>query len=75
VKPYTQTTIDPDFSNALTNILEEQLNPEQPNAVWVSGITSIWTFDGFVYLTSIIDLFSRKIISWFLVEPWKRNMS
>ena len=24
----------------------------------------IWTFDGFVYLTSIIDLYSRKIIAW-----------
>lgn len=66
VKSYTQTTIDPDFSKALTNILDKQFNPEQPNAVWVSDITYIWTFDGFVYLTSIMDLFSRKIISWVL---------
>lgn len=66
VKPYTQTTIDPEFSNSLKNILDEQFNPEEPNAVWVSDITYIWTFDGFVYLTSIMDLFSRKIISWVL---------
>lgn len=66
VKPYIQTTIDPEFSNSLKNILDEQFNPEEPNAVWVSDITYIWTFEGFVYLTSIMDLFSRKIISWVL---------
>ena len=68
IKPYTRTTIDSDFSRELHNILNEQFNPEQPDAVWVSDITYIWTFDGFVYLTSIMDLYSRKIIAWVLSE-------
>ena len=35
------------------------------NQIWVSDITYIKTkFDGFVYLASIMDLFSRKIIAW-----------
>lgn len=68
VKPYTKTTIDSDFSKELKNILNEQFNPEQPDAVWVSDITYIWTFDGFVYLTSIMDLYSRKIIAWVLSQ-------
>lgn len=46
--------------------MNEQFNPDRPNAVWCSDITYIWTIDGFVYLTSIIDLFSRKIIAWTL---------
>jgi transposase InsO family protein len=66
VKPWTITTIDSDFSNELQNILDEQFNPDRPNAVWCSDITYIWTMDGFVYLTSIMDLYSRKIISWTL---------
>lgn len=53
VKPYAQTIIDSDFSKELHNILQEQFNPEQPDTVWVSDITYIWTFEGFVYLTSI----------------------
>ena len=66
VKPWTITTIDSDFSNELQNILDEQFTPDRPNAVWCSDITYIWTTDGFVYLTSIMDLFSRKIIAWTL---------
>ena len=58
VKPWTITTIDFDFNNELQNILNEQFNPDRPNAVWCSDITYILTNKGFVYLTSIIDLFS-----------------
>ena len=66
IKPYTVTTIDSDFSTELKNILNEEFNPIEPNAVWCSDITYIWTYEGFVYLTSIMDLFSRKIIAWVL---------
>ena len=68
IKPYTITTINSDFSKDLNNILDENFNPDIPDAVWCSDITYIWTCDGFVYLTSIMDLFSRKIIAWVLSE-------
>lgn len=63
VRLYIQTTIDSDFSQKLKNILNEEFNPAKPDAVWCSDITYIWNFEGFVYLTSIMDLYSRKIIS------------
>lgn len=68
VKPYIQTTIDSDFSQKLKNILNEDFNPAHPDAAWCSYINYIWTFKGFVYLTSVIDLYSGKIISWVLSE-------
>lgn len=66
VKRYMITTKDSYFSNELQNILDENFNPERPNAMWCNDITYIWSIDGFVYLTSIMDLFSRKIIAWTL---------
>jgi len=75
VKPYTVTTIDSDFSIELTNILNEEFNPAEPNAVWCSDITYIWTFEGFVYLTSIMDLYSRKIISWVISTTLEASRS
>lgn len=68
VRPYTRTTIDPDFDKRLKNILSRDFNPKAPNTVWVTDITYIHTISGFVYLTSVMDLFSRKIIGWQVSE-------
>lgn len=56
------------LNDKLHNILEQQFNPERPDAVWCTDITYIWTGKGFVYLSSIMDLFSRKIIAWKLSD-------
>ncbi len=68
VTPYRQTTIDPDFDNELKNILNRDFQPKAPNTVWVTDITYIYTMSGFVYLTSVMDLFSRKIVGWQLSD-------
>ena len=68
IKPWTTTTRDSDFSSELHNILDEQFNPERPNAVWCTDITYIWTQEGFVYLNCVMDLFARKIIAWTLSD-------
>ena len=64
VKPYTITTHSEDFSDKLQNILGRDFSPKAPNAVWCTDITYIPTKKGFVYLSCIMDLFSRRIISW-----------
>lgn len=67
-KPWIATTKDSDFSSELHNILNEQFNPERPNAVWCTDITYVWTNDGFVYLNCVMDLFAGKIIAWTLAD-------
>lgn len=66
IKHWTQTTRNSDYSVELKNILDREFNPEKPNAVWCTDITYIWTWEGFVYLSSVMDLYSRKIIAWVL---------
>jgi len=56
------------LSNRLSNILKEKFDPEEPDAVWRSDIAYIWTYEGFIYLTSIIYLYARKIVSWVLSD-------
>ena len=36
----------------------------RPNQVWATGITYIPMKKGFMYLTAIIDLYSRKVMNW-----------
>ena len=43
-----------------------KFNPDRPNAVWCTDITYVYTHQGFAYLTSVMDLYSRKIIAWVL---------
>ena len=64
VKPYTVTTISKDFSDNLKNVLKREFDPNEPNAVWCTDITYLWTDEGFLYLSCIMDLFSRRIIAW-----------
>ncbi len=67
-KRSVKTTVQPDFSKKLGDLLKERSDPEEPNAVWRSDITCIWTHAGFVYLTSMMDLHSREIMSWALSD-------
>lgn len=48
------------------NVLDRNFIVADPSKVWVSDITYIQTKEGFLYLTTIIDLYDRKIIGWSL---------
>ena len=46
------------------NLLERQFDVEQPNQVFASDITYVWTQEGWLYLAVVIDLYSRKVVGW-----------
>jgi putative transposase len=50
------------------NVLNRQFLQNQPSKAWVSDITYIHTKEGFLYLTTIMDLYDRKIIGWSLSD-------
>ena len=50
------------------NLLNQNFNAARPNEKWVSDITYIWTDEGWLYLSTVMDLYSRKLIGWSLSE-------
>ena len=50
------------------NHLERNFTVDAPSKAWVSDITYIHTKEQFLYLTSIIDLYDRKVIGWSLSD-------
>lgn len=46
------------------NRLERQFNVSEPNKVWGTDITYIRTYEGWLYLAVVLDLFSRQVIGW-----------
>ncbi|WP_092270516.1 IS3 family transposase [Pseudomonas prosekii] len=49
---------------ASPNLLKRQFDVREPNKVWVTDITYIRTYEGWLYLAVVLDLFSRQIIGW-----------
>lgn len=64
LKPFKKTT-DSDHDEPIApNLLNRQFEVSEPNQVWVGDITYIRTWEGWVYLAVVIDLFSRKVVGW-----------
>lgn len=55
----------PDYGKlSAPNMLNRQFNPEKINTYWSGDITYIRTSQGWLYLAIVMDLYSRKVISW-----------
>jgi len=44
------------------DLLERNFSVGEPNRVWVTDITYIWTWEGWMYLSIVLDLYSRGIV-------------
>jgi putative transposase len=46
------------------NRLQREFTVEHPDQIWVTDITYIRTHEGWLYLTVVIDLYSRAVVGW-----------
>ena len=56
------------------NKLQREFTVERPDAAWVTDITYIRTWQGWLYLAVIVDLYSRKIIGWSMKPTLAREI-
>jgi transposase InsO family protein len=71
-KPYRVQTTDSNHDNPVApNLLEQDFRVERPNQVWVSDITYIPTEEGWLYLASTMELFSRAVVGWSMSSSLK----
>jgi putative transposase len=62
------------IANVAENILDRNFNPAEPNRRWVSDITYIRTYEGFLYVATVLDLFSRRIVGWSMDKHIDRHL-
>jgi putative transposase len=48
------------------NLLARDFTTSEPNRAWASDITYVWTWQGWLYLAVVLDLYSRRIVGWAL---------
>ncbi|MDA2241146.1 IS3 family transposase [Bacillus cereus group sp. Bc222] len=64
VKKHKATTNSKHSYPIHDNVLNRQFKVEKPNQVWVADITYVSTKEGWLYIASLMDLYSRKIVGW-----------
>ena len=58
------TTRADDGADRPADLVERDFAVEAPNRLWVSDLTYVATWRGFVYVAFVIDAFARRIVGW-----------
>ncbi len=64
VRKYKQTTNSKHSLPVSENLLNQDFSATHPNQKWVTDITYCRTAEGWLYLASVLDLCTRKIVGW-----------
>jgi putative transposase len=59
---------------AVENVLNRDFAPDAPNKVWVTDITYIRTYEGWLFLAAVMDLYSRQIVGWATQATMTRDL-
>jgi putative transposase len=65
LRRYVVTT-QPDLQapRAVEDLVERQFYTDGPDRLWVADITYVPTWSGFLYLSMVLDVYSRRIVGW-----------
>ena len=72
---WTKTTI-PDPEVAAVDLIKRAFGPGtvELDRVYVGDITYIWTWEGWAYLATVIDLASRRVVGWALADHMRAEL-
>jgi len=72
-RPWRTTTPDPEGQRK-PDLVDRDFTAERPNALWVADFTHLRTWQGVVFFSFVIDVFSRKIVGWQLATNMRTDL-
>ncbi len=68
-----KTTVSDRAQPCPQDLVNRQFNALRPNALWVLDFTYVSTWQGFVYVAFVIDVFARQIVGWRVSNSMQRD--
>ncbi len=69
-----RTTVRLQGVRVAPDLVERDFSPTGPNQTWSADITYISTWEGFLYLAHVQDLFSRLIVGWSMADHLRSEL-
>jgi putative transposase len=56
------------------DLVRRDFNPSEPNRLWSADITYVRTWEGWLYLASVMDCYSRRIVGWSMADHLRAEL-
>src|SRR3954452_4616773 len=70
-----KTTVPDKAATPSEDLVNRDFNPTAPDVTWVGHITYVATGEGWLYLATVIDLFSRRVIGWAAADHLRAELA
>jgi transposase InsO family protein len=70
-----RTTVVDKTATAASDLVGRNFNPDAPDLLWAGDITYIPTGEGWLYLSTVLDLYSRRVIGWGLADHLRTELA
>jgi putative transposase len=74
-KRFRKTTDSSHSRPVVPNLVQRKFSPKGPNVIWAADITYIRTWEGWLYLAVVIDLFSRRVVGWAMANHLRTDLA
>ncbi|MGV9775071.1 IS3 family transposase [Streptosporangium sp. NPDC003464] len=69
-----RTTIADRQAVAASDLVKRKFSAVEPNRIWTADITYVPTWQGFLYLAVVLDVFSRRIVGWAMADHMRTEL-
>ncbi len=73
-RKWVTTTVRSDNDRPAPDLVNRAFTAVAPNQLWVADITYIPTWEGFLYLAIVLDVFNRKIVGWSMANHMRTEL-
>jgi putative transposase len=71
---YVRTTRRDERAPVSDDLVHRVFTATAPNQLWLADITSLPTWQGFLYLAIVLDAYSRRVVGWAMADHMRAEL-